>query len=650
MNIDLFLMRSGQTLREFCAVAACLALGACGQNQNWSQNPAFITIGGTVSNLTGSLVINDNGADPLTVTASGAFTFALQLASGAAYDVAITAQPTGQTCTLTNASGTATSDVTNIAITCANVYSIGGTIANLNGTILLQNNGANSLSVSGSGAASTPFTFTQPVASDGPYAVTIQTQPSGQTCAITAGGSGNATANVTSVVITCAAVYTIGGAIANLNGTVVLANNGGNNLSVTATGAPSTPFTFTQPVASGGPYTVTIQTQPSGQTCAITTGGSGNATANVTSVAISCASQPFTLRPLPAIYKTAKAINYSAYRAGGPNVGEIVSNADITQDLQLLVAAGYNLIRLFGGDANSENVVRIASTTPGLESLSFHAGSYLEGANAQCVDSSGVNAADLAELIHMANTYPNVVAVSVGNETSFAGNLPVNCLVQYIQQVRSAVTQPVTADDDISFYIGASSTGEKPDTVLANIDFVAYHDYPFSNYGAWNWQQLSIDLNINAVNGATDRANAMMPASIVELQSRYTALQNYAFRTTAGAMTTTGATLPLVLTETGWKYKPTNADLIERVLSPAIANPVNAKWYADLLAGYVAGGTQAPENVFLFEAFNETWKGTDSGWGLWDETRTPLYGLCGTAVPSAPVCSSPIYTGAGYDH
>jgi hypothetical protein len=77
---------------------------------------------------------------------------------------------------------------------------------------------------------------------------------------------------------------------------------------------------------------------------------------------------------------------------------------------------------------------------------------------------------------------------------------------------------------------------------------------------------------------------------------------------------------------------------------------VNAKWYADLLAGYVAGGTQAPENVFLFEAFNETWKGTDSGWGLWDETRTPLYGLCGTAVPSAPVCSSPIYTGAGYDH
>jgi exo-beta-1,3-glucanase (GH17 family) len=649
MNIDRSLARTGARLRGLFAVAACLALSACGQNQNWSQSPAFITIGGTVSNLNGTLVINDNTADPLTVTANGPFTFALSLASGAAYSVAITAQPAGQNCTLTNASGTATSNVTNIAISCANVYSIGGTIANLNGTIVLQNNGVNSLSVTGSGAASTPFTFTRTVASDGPYAVTIQTQPSGQTCAVTAGGSGNATANVTSVVITCAAVYTIGGTIANLNGTIVLENNGGNNLSVTGSGAASTPFTFTNTVAGGSAYAVTIQTQPSGQTCTIAA-GSGTATANVTSVAISCASQPFTLRPLPAIYTTGKAINYSAYRAGGPNVGEIVSDADITQDLQLLVAAGYNLIRLFGGDANSESVVRIASTVPGLQSLRFHAGSYLEGANAQCVDSSGVNAADLAKLIEMANTYSNIVAVSVGNETSFAGNLPVNCLVQYIQQVRSAVTQPVTADDDVSFYIGASSTGEQPGTVLANIDFVAYHDYPFSDNGEWDWQQLGVDLNINAVNGATDRANAMMAASIAELQTHYTALQNFQYKNAAGTMTTIGATLPLVLTETGWKYKPTNADPIERVLNPAIAAPVNAKWYADLLASYLAGGTQAPENVFLFEAFNEIWKGTDSGWGLWDETRTPLYGLCGTAVPNAPACTSPIYTGAGYDH
>jgi exo-beta-1,3-glucanase (GH17 family) len=560
MIIDSSRARVRRALRWLAAAAACAALSACGQNQNWSQSPSFVTIGGTVSNLTGTLVINDNSADPLTVSKNGPFTFALQLASGASYSVAITGQPTGQVCTLANASGTTTSNVTNIAISCANVYTIGGTIANLNGSIVLQNNGQNSLSVSGSGA--------------------------------------------------------------------------------------STPFTFLQPVASNGAYAVTIQTQPAGQSCTITGGASGNATANVTSVAISC--EDFTLRPLPAIYKTGKAINYSPYRAGGPNVGEIVSDANIKQDLQLLVAAGYNLIRLFGGDANSESVVRVANTTPGLQSLRFHAGSYLEGAPSSCVDT--VNATDIAKLIHMANTYPNIVAVSVGNETSFAANLPVACLVKYIQQVRAAVTQPVTADDDASFYTGVSSSGERPDTVLAAIDFVAYHAYPFTfELSQWNWQQLSIDLNLGA-NGATDRATAMMNGSIAQLQSQFTKLQNYPYRSSSGAMTTIGATLPLVLTETGWKYKPTNNDPIELVLTPAIANPVNAKWYADLLASYLQGNVKAPENIFLFEAFNETWKGNDAGWGLWDENRTPLYALCGTAVPLAPLCSSPIYMGAGYDH
>ncbi len=548
-------------MRRLAAAAACFALTCCGQSQNWSQNPAFITIGGTVSGLTGSLGLSNNGtSDSLSINKTGPFTFALQLASGASYDVAISAQPSGQNCTLTNASGTSTSNVTNIAVTCANVYTIGGTISNLSGTIVLQ-------------------------------------------------------------------------------------NNGGNNLTVKGT-SPSTSFTFTNPVASDGAYAVTILTQPANETCAVQSGGSGNAKANITSVAISC--QGFTLRSLPAIYKTGKAINYSAYRAGGPNVGEIVTNSDITQDLQLLVSAGYNLIRLFGGDANSENVVRIASTTPGLESLKFQAGSFLEGASTTCVDQSGTNAADIAQLIHMANTYSNIVAVSVGNETSLAANLPVQCLVQYIKQVRSAVTQPVTADDDASFYTGLSSSGEKPDTVLPNIDFVAYHAYPFTfELGLWNWQQLGVDTNIGA-NGAANRATAMMNAALTELQAQYQAVIGYSYKNAAGLMTTTGATLPAVLTETGWKYKPTNTDPIELITNPAIANPVNAKWYNDLLATYT--GSNAPVNIFNFEAFNETWKGTDSGWGLWDENRNPLYALCGTTVTGAPTCSSPIYTGAGYDH
>jgi hypothetical protein len=82
------------------------------------------------------------------------------------------------------------------------------------------------------------------------------------------------------------ATYTIGGAISGLSGAgLVLQNNGGNNLSVTANGA----FTFTKAIASAGAYKVTVLTQPSApaQTCVVTN-GSGTANANVTTVQVAC--------------------------------------------------------------------------------------------------------------------------------------------------------------------------------------------------------------------------------------------------------------------------------------------------------------------------------------------------------------------------
>ena len=64
----------------------------------------------------------------------------------------------------------------------------------------------------------------------------------------------------------------------------MLQDNGGDNLSVTANG----PFTFATPVAGGAAYSVTVKTNPSGQTCTVS-GGSGTvAAANVTNVAVSC--------------------------------------------------------------------------------------------------------------------------------------------------------------------------------------------------------------------------------------------------------------------------------------------------------------------------------------------------------------------------
>ena len=345
---------------------------------------------------------------------------------------------------------------------------------------------------------------------------------------------------------------------------------------------------------------------------------------------------PLTLRALPSVYATGHAIAYSAYRAGGPGAGEIPPDSDILQDLQLLSDAGFNLLRLFGADAVSTRIVTLANQN--FPAMKVQLGIYLEGAPANCVDT--VNQTQIVTAVGLANQYPSTVAsVSVGNETSFANNLPVSCLASYVTTVKKNVAQPVTADDDYTFYAGLSGASEKPDAVLPLLDFVSYHSYPMSTYNSWNWQQTSVA-------SGPARAQAMMQAALAKAQSDFAQVAAYPYTNSAGTVTTIGASLPLVVGETGWKARQTNtASLIETYA----ANPVNEKWFFDLLAGWHAAGGSTPLTIFAFEGFDEAWKGVDDGWGLWDATRTPRYALCGySAVPGAPACNSTVYSGAGY--
>ena len=64
------------------------------------------SIGGTVSGLSGTVVLEDNGGDDLSISANGTFTFATLLAQSAPYNVTVSTDPSGQTCTVTNGSGT----------------------------------------------------------------------------------------------------------------------------------------------------------------------------------------------------------------------------------------------------------------------------------------------------------------------------------------------------------------------------------------------------------------------------------------------------------------------------------------------------------------------------------------------------------------
>ena len=84
--------------------------------------PPLYTIGGSVSGLDSgkTVVLQNNAGDSLTRNANGVFSFSTAINAGSTYDVTVSTQPTGQTCTLTNGSGTAMANVTNVTVTCTN--------------------------------------------------------------------------------------------------------------------------------------------------------------------------------------------------------------------------------------------------------------------------------------------------------------------------------------------------------------------------------------------------------------------------------------------------------------------------------------------------------------------------------------------------
>lgn len=257
----------------------------------------FGAIGGTVTGLVGTgLVLKDNGADDLQVSSNGPFSFPAAVKNGDPYAVTISSQPTSpaQVCTVSNGSGTVQgADVTSVAVDCAtSAYGIGGIVVGLSGSgLVLSDNGGDPLPV----AANGKFTFPTKVASGSPFAVAVKTQPSTSGPCVVSGATGTVgLADVTGVVVNCApGTYTVGGTITGLDGTVVLQDNGGANLSVNANGT----FAFAQTLTPGTAYAVTVLTPPSypprSQTCTVTNGTGSIGSANVGNVAIACTTNAF---------------------------------------------------------------------------------------------------------------------------------------------------------------------------------------------------------------------------------------------------------------------------------------------------------------------------------------------------------------------
>jgi predicted RecA/RadA family phage recombinase len=257
-------------------VCALGALSACN-----SGSTATYLVGGSVSGLTsGTLTLQINGGETVDISVDGTFTFPTKLAAGANYEITVADTPVGFLATVTNGTGTVAGTVTDVAIAVAErTYTVSGAVSGLNGTIVLQNNGGDDLTLVADG----PFTFPTALANGATFNVTILSSPPGQNCTVVALEAGSVNgADVTGIAVVCLDHYTVGGSVNGLGNHVILRNNGSDEITVNANG----PFTFPAPVVDGRSYEVTVVGGSTTQRYTVTNGTGQIAAGNVADVEI----------------------------------------------------------------------------------------------------------------------------------------------------------------------------------------------------------------------------------------------------------------------------------------------------------------------------------------------------------------------------
>jgi len=286
------------------------------------------------------------------------------------------------------------------------------------------------------------------------------------------------------------------------------------------------------------------------------------------------------------------AVCFSPYRPGQApgTIGKVQpSDEEIYSDL-LLVQHYWNLIRLYDSSPVAERTLRLIHEHH--MPLRVLLGCWIDADSIPA--NRALNLQEAARAIRLAKTYPDIVlAVNVGNETQVrwsAYRSDPHALIGYIRQVRGGISQPVSCADDYSYW-------ETPESKLisAELDFVMVN-----LYALWNGQPLSEAMKWSA--GVYEQIRALHSGR------------------------------PVVISETGWatqndlnKTAPDGeASLMKAGASVAAQEEYLRQHYAWVDKNRVP--------TFLFEAFDEAWKGggpssspdaAEKHWGVFDEERHP---------------------------
>lgn len=379
---------SSQPATQTCSVtdgSGTLA-GADVTNVSVSCTTNTYTVGGSVVGLTGSITLQNNGGDDITLNADGGFTFTAQN-DGSAYAVTVSSQPALLNCSVSNGSGTlAGGNVTDVLVNCsANTYTVGGNVSGLNGSLTLQNNGGDDITLNADGG----FTFTAQNDATA-YNVTISSQPATQLCTVTGGSGTLAGTDVTNVSVACSTTtYTVGGNVSGLIGSVTVQNNGGDDITMNANGA----FNFATALADTSVYAVTVLAQPASQTCTVNNGSGSVSGANISNVMVVCESNS------PNIDLSTTSLNYTPVVIGQSQNSIITVTNTGSGDL---VISGFNQpalpFNMVGGSCLNTPVTLLPGESCQIE-VSFNPNTVGSFNDAISILSNATSSPDLVQLV-----------------------------------------------------------------------------------------------------------------------------------------------------------------------------------------------------------------------------------------------------------
>ena len=289
-----------------------------------------------------------------------------------------------------------------------------------------------------------------------------------------------------------------------------------------------------------------------------------------------------------------RAICYSGYRDGqSPDAGVFPSYQQVREDLALL-ARHWRILRLYDCSRHAELVLEVIRRER--LDLKVLLGAWLaaEADNPACpwgglhgpdrlARNAAENGRELERLVRLAGANPGaVVAVSVGNEAcvSWTDHLvPPPRVLHYVRALRGELAQPITVCEN---YVPWQEPGL--DALADAVDFISIHSYP-----AWE---------------------AKPPGEAL-------AFTDENWRSVAARH----PDKPVVVTEAGWTTRSGGRGVRAETATPAVQ--------AAYLAALDAWSRERGILTFVFEAFDEAWKGSEDPlepekhWGVFTAARRP---------------------------